>query len=194
MTAAETLDVVVRFHHVGRINELERCLLSLIGQSYRPLAVHISVQRFDDKAMADVGALLDVLGALEPDAHFHVLNYTDATPADARSALVNAGFRHATGRYFALLDYDDITTPNGYARLIGDLQSSGAAISFGKIFGNKMLVDGPLLMSHGRADYYSGEGLLALLRQNFCPIHSFVLDRSKIDPPDLYFRPGDVAG
>lgn len=50
-----------------------------------------------------------------------------------------------------------------------------------------MLVDGPLLMSNARADYYKGDGLLALLRQNFCPIHSFVLDRSKVDPEDLYF-------
>lgn len=183
----ERLDVVVRFHNVARIPELERCLLSLIGQAYRPLDVHISVQRFDDAALAQVHALLEQMGGLEPDARFLLHNFTEPKPEDARSALINAGFRHATGRYLALLDYDDITTPNGYARLVADLHGSGAAISFGKVLGNKMLVDGPLLMSHARADMFKGEGLLAMFRQNFCPIHSFVLDRSKIDPQDLRF-------
>ena len=187
------LDVVVRFHNPARLPELERCLLSLIGQSYRPMAITIVTQRFDPTATATLQSLLDILARLEPDATIDLLNFIEAEPPDARSSLVNMGFAAAQGRYLTLLDYDDTTTPHGYTRLIEDLQATGAAISFGKVIGARLAVDGPILMTRTREDLYSGNGVVDMFRQNFCPIHSFVIDRTRIDPAALHFDPDRVV-
>lgn len=187
------LDVIVRLHAVSRLPELERCLLSLIGQTYRPLAISVITQRFDPPATAAVQAILDTLQRLEPEATFALLNFVEPEPADARSSLVNMGFGAARGRYVAMLDYDDVTTTHGYTRLIEDLQATGAAISFGKVLGARLLVDGPILMTRTREDLYSGTGVVAMFRQNFCPIHSFVIDRTRIDPAALHFDPDRVV-
>lgn len=188
-SAGGLLDVIVRFHAVARLPELERCLLSLIGQSTRPLAVHIVTQRFTETATATVQTLLDNLARIDPGVPIALLNYDNPEPADARSSLINLGFAAIRGRYVALLDYDDVTAAHGYARLINDLKSTGAAISFGKVLAARLVVDGPIIMSRARDDIYSGTGVVAMFRQNFCPIHSFVIDRTRIDPALLHFDP-----
>ena len=185
----DLLDVVVRFHNVARLPELERCLLSLVGQTYRPIAIQIVTQRFEPDETATLEALLATLQILGADAKFAVLNFEDPGPADARASLVNMGFAATHGQYVALLDYDDVTTMSGYTRLINDLQTSGAAISFGKVLGARLMVDGPILMTRTREDIYLGSGLVAMLRKNFCPIHSFVVHRTRIDPAALRFDP-----
>ena len=98
---------------------------------------------------------------------FH--NYTDPEPADARSALINLGFSHLQGRYVYLLDYDDVTSPHGCQTLIQDLAATGAAISFGKVIGARLAVDGPIIMTRTRDDLYRGRGVIDMFRQNFCP-------------------------
>ena len=125
---------------------------------------------------------------LEPDLTITVTNFEALEPADARSALVNAGFKAARGRYLAFLDYDDVTKPQGFKHLIDDIEATGASISFGKILVKSILVDNEILMTNTRTDTIIGAGLVSLFRDNFCPIHSFVIDRSKVDLADLYFE------
>lgn len=183
------LDVIVRFHAIARLPELQRCLLSLIGQTYRPLTVHIVTQRFQPGDTAIAQHLVDTLARLEPDAAFHIHNFTDPEPADARSSLVNLGYANLRGRYVYLLDYDDVTSPHGCQTLVTDLLQTGAAISFGHVIGAHLTVDWPIIMSRTRQDLYVGNGLVDMLRQNFCPIHSFMIDRSRAAPDALWFDP-----
>jgi len=183
------LDVIVRIHAIARLPELERCLLSLIGQTYRPLVIHIVTQRFSPDDLATLQRLLDILARLEPDAALCLHNFTEAEPADARSCLINLGFAQLQGRYVYLLDYDDVTTPHGCATLIADLVATGATISFGKVIGAQLTVDGPIIMTRTRQDLYRGGGVTDMFRQNFCPIHSFIVDRSRLTAEALWFDP-----
>ena len=183
------LDVIVRIHAIARLPELERCLLSLIGQTYRPLVIHIVTQRFSPDDLATLQRLLDILARLEPDAALCLHNFTEAEPADARSCLINLGFAQLQGRYVYLLDYDDVTTPHGCATLIADLVATGATISFGKVIGAQLTVDGPIIMTRTRQDLYRGGGVTDMFRQNFCPIHSFIVDRSRLPAEALWFDP-----
>ncbi len=181
------LDVIVRIHTITRAAELERCLLSLIGQSYRPLTVHVVTQRFSPEDTAVLQRMLDIFARLDPDAALLIHNFVEPEPADARSSLINLGYAAAQGRYVYLLDCDDVTTPHGCQVLIQDLIETGTVISFGKVIAAKLVMDHPLIMTQAREDSFYGRGLIDMFRQNFCPIHSFVLDRSRMAPEALAF-------
>jgi len=186
---AEQLDVVVRFHDPARCRELERALFSLVGQRFRPLRVILATQRFTADEVAQVETavrpVLSITGA--PD--LSVVNLEVPEPPDARSALANLGICQASGRYLAFLDYDDVVYPDAYRLLVERLQTSGHAVAFGGICIKMANVHASFLEITERRPRLPGRNTLDLLRQNFCPIHSFVVDRQRVRPDDLRFDP-----
>lgn len=182
------LDVVVRFHDPRRLGELEQAVFSLVAQEYRPLRILLVLQRFSDEQAEAVRAALAPLLALPGAPALEILRYAAPEPADARSALVNTGFAAAAGRYLALLDYDDILYPEAYRLLVGRLQATGAAIAFAGILVRRAEVHPHFLHVLAAPQPFHGRGLGDLLRGNFCPIHSFVLDRSRVAPRELHFE------
>jgi hypothetical protein len=114
-----------------------------------------------------------------------VLNRAEAAPADARAALLNIGLRAGTSRYIAFLDYDDLIYAEGWRVLTAELARSGAAIAFGAVLNASVSRDGLVPYVTEKRRVFQGTGLPQLLRSNFCPIHSFVLDRSRIAQEDL---------
>jgi len=181
------LDVLVRFHDIGRMAELSRCVFSLVCQDYRPVTVWICTQRF---ATAQIGAVNHALApvmALSEGIRLEIANFTAAEPRDARSALLNMGIRRGAGRYLAFLDYDDVIYPNGYQLLIDELHASGVAIAFGAIAVKHVDVGGDFTVTTGKARPFRGQTLQDLFEDNFCPIHSYVIDRAAVSPMHLYF-------
>lgn len=179
------LDVMVRVHDPARLDELDRAVFSATLQEYRPCTVHVVCQRFTDADLVALDAVLDPLRAIEPGVPVRVLNRTDPEPADARAALLNMGLQAGTGRYAAFLDYDDVIYPEAWRLLVGELRDSGAAIAFGGILTTAVSRAGVAPVTRTKRHVFRGEGLAQLLRGNFCPLHSFVLDRTRIAPADL---------
>lgn len=183
------VDVILRFHDLRRFEELERAVFSLIGQEFRPLRILLCLQRFSDE---DVAALRDQLGPLLllPDAPELVILRHDAPfPKDARSALINLGFAAATGRYVTILDYDDLLYPEAYRMLAARLEETGAAIAFAGIGIRHVDVHAGFVHVTSAATPFAGSNLTDLFRQNFCPIHSFMLDRAQVPAEELRFDP-----
>lgn len=189
----EALDVVMRVHDPARLDELGRALFSAMLQDYRPCALTIVCQRFPDAALAALEAVLAPLRTIEPGVPVQVLNRVEAEPRDARAALLNLGLRAGTGRYAAFLDYDDVIYPEGWRLLIGELRGSGAAVAFGGIVTATVSRQGLVPVTRDKRHVFQGEGLAQLLRGNFCPLHSFVLDRTRIAPADLVVDEGLAA-
>ncbi|NBJ11434.1 glycosyltransferase family A protein [Microvirga arsenatis] len=185
----EVLDVVIRFHDVRRIVELDRCIFSIACQSYAPVIAHVVCQRFSNQDLETVSVQLQHFRDLAPELTIKVHNMVDPEPRDARSLLINKGISEAKGRYLAFLDYDDVTYPEGYRTLIGELASTDYAIAFGNIRSAYVSVDGDIFLTLTKKSVFHGNGVVDQLRQNFCPIHSFVLDRKRISAEDLYFEP-----
>jgi len=182
---SEQIDTVVRFHDPRRLAELKRCVFSLAGQTYRPLRIVVVLQRF---RAHDVDAVEQALAPLL-DGHdapqLAVVNLTDPEPADARSVLLNIGVQSATGRYLAFLDYDDVLYPEAYEMMIGRLKDTGAAIAFAKVRVMRVDVYQQFFYTRERViPPFSGADLLDLFHNNFCPLHSYVIDRSQV-PPDM---------
>jgi hypothetical protein len=183
------IDVVVRFPDVTRIADLERCLFSLVGQDYRPMHIILAVQRLSEANIELMRSTLQPLFEMDHAPSFEILNWDHEAPADARSALMNLGIRAAKGRYLAFLDHDQVLYPEAYRLLISQLKAGGADIAFAKVRLLELEVFSSFL--HARATLASPEcgSLRDLFRGNVCPIHSFVLDRTRIPEQFLFFEP-----
>lgn len=187
------LDVVVRFHDPARLGELERCVLSLVGQRHRPLHVHVVLQRFPAAERAEVASRLAPLFAIAGAPGHTIHDFEAAEPRDARSALMNMGLAAGGGRYGAFLDYDDALYPEAYSLLIGRLRRSHAArIAFGGILVKRLRVYEHAVFAEGKERPFVGRTVLDLFAGNFCPIHSFVFDRDRIPAEEIRFEEGLV--
>jgi glycosyltransferase involved in cell wall biosynthesis len=182
----KTLDVVVRLHDATRVFELSRCLFSMICQTYRPLTINLCTQRFSSLQLQELNAQVANLLALDRSVKFKIHNYATSHPVDARSALLNLGIKRSNGRYLAFLDYDDVIYPNAYELLISELQLSKAAIAFGGINVKKVAIYSDFTITTQKNSPFKGDNLLDLFRGNFCPIHSFVIDRQMVPTESLY--------
>ncbi len=187
MSQNETLDVIMRMHDSARLSELSRAVFSLVGQDYRPLNMLLCTQRFTRGMLLDVRETLTPLLALEDAPTLDVLNYEDPLPLDARSALINMGIDSAKGRYAAFLDYDDTMYPGSYSTLIRQLTKTSSAIAFGGVAVKTVEVEDQVFYVRSRERPWKGRTLADQLANNFCPIHSFVFERTKL-PTGLRFE------
>lgn len=189
MEPTNSLHIIVRFHDSGRLRELDRALFSLAHQNYRPITVHIVTQRFTQDEIKGVETCAAKYSSIPEPATFVVSNFDRPDPLDGRSTLINIGLRASDkGRFFAFLDYDDVIYPDAYQVLIGNLLASDSAIAFGGITCKTCHVSDAAMVAVSRVRIFKGDSLLDLFRDNFCPIHSFVVDRSKTSEADLFFN------
>jgi hypothetical protein len=182
------LDIILRFHDPSRRKELERALLSLIGQEYRPMHLHLALQRFGKAAMEELREALRPLLSIDGAPGVTLHDFRGPEPRDARSCLINLGMAAARGRYLALLDYDDVLYPEAHALLIERLRRSDACIAFGGIVVKRMRVQGRIMYAERKERPFQGRTVVDLFTGNFCPIHSFVVDRARIPDEELRFE------
>ena len=184
------VDCIVRFHDPSRIFELSRCIFSLVSQDYQPVNILLVVQRFSQSELASVRQHIEPLLAGSPGCSLRLLNYS-LGHGDSRSAMINFALSQCHGRYLGFLDYDDVLYPEAYKILIETLQSSHAAVAFASVRLLEVEVCKNWLYAlRKRPSPFRGSSLIDLFRQNFCPLHSYLLDKTRIeDPKDLSFDP-----
>ena len=179
----ETIDVVVRFHDLRRIMELELCVFSLASQTYRPVNIILATQRFTSEEQAQVQTTLAPL-CQDEGVSLEIVNWSDVEPKDARTALFQIGTQAARGRYLAFLDYDDVLYPEAYATLIQELHNSATGIAFASVRVASVDVFRRTLYIRAMDHHvFEGKGLADLMKKNFCPLHSYVIDRSHLPRP-----------
>jgi hypothetical protein len=187
-TMPEGVDCIVRLHDAKRITELDRCIFSLASQDEQPVRILLVTQRFSQKEQDEVLAALQPLLRTSPQCELELLNYESPSPVDARTGLLNLGLSHCQNRYVGFLDYDDVLYPEAYRLLKKALHSNNAAIAFAGIRVIDVdLHDQWIYGKSVRRAHFSGQGLIDLFQSNFCPIHSYLIDRHKISDQDLRF-------
>ncbi|MCC9145763.1 MULTISPECIES: CDP-glycerol glycerophosphotransferase family protein [unclassified Arthrobacter] len=122
------LSVVVPMYNVSPY--LERCLTSLVAQTYRELEIIL----VDDGSTDGTAAI--AAGYARHDRRITVLTLPHGGNGRAR----NEGIRAATGRYLTFADADDVVPPDAYATMVTHLARSGSDFcvgSYGRIRGSK---------------------------------------------------------
>lgn len=186
---SDLLDVLIRFHDPSRLAELSRCLFSVVTQTYAPIKITLLTQRFLKEEIEQTQQSLAPVLQIEPGIRFEILNYEHETPVDARSELLNLGVARTSGRFLAFLDYDDTLYPEAYELLTRAIHSSGSVIAFAKVCVKDVSLFGDATIVHTKWFPFEGADLHDLLRKNFCPLHSYLVDRSRIETNDLKFNP-----
>lgn len=186
--AAEGVDVIVRFHDPSRLWELERAVFSLAGQFHSPVRILVITQRFSILAQHTVKQALEDVITWSRGVNLSVLNFEHDDPIDARSELINLGIANATGRYLGFLDYDDVLYTEAYALLVDRLRKTDAAVAFARTPVVLADMHGRFSIIREKLQPFIGEILADLFRGNFCPIHSYLMDRTKIPLKLLSFE------
>lgn len=181
------LSVIVRFHQAERLPFLEEALFSLAIQDWDALEVIVVLQNGTAELRQQVEAIIENQPWPE-STRYQIITVQVGEGVDGRSALLNRGIRHATGRYLAFLDDDDFVYQHGYATLISQLVSGGRAIAVGGCRRAKIEYESGHWFVQSKDNFFAwGRSRLDLIRENFVPIHSYVIDRSRLGDFDLYF-------
>lgn len=123
----------------------------------------------------------------EPRIKIHTIEFQPGV--DGRSTLLNYGITHSTGRYLAFLDDDDVVYQHGYTTLIRELmENKGAAVAVGGCrVAKASQKSNHWYISSKETPFTGGRNCYDLYRDNFIPIHSYVIDREAVKTSDLYF-------
>jgi len=172
-----------------RLPLLAEALASLAGQDWPDLEIIAVLQNGTEILKRKVR---EIVARQARTATIKCVVSSVAVPAgeDGRSRLLNSGIEQATGRYLAFLDDDDIVYPHAYQDLIHQLRAGGCAIAVGGCRVAKLRYEQEgWVVVNLETPFSWGRSRLDLFRENFIPINSFVLDRARLDPSDLYFDP-----
>lgn len=190
-TFKEVVSTIVRFHDVTRIALLERAIQSLHGQTGAKVQPIIVLQRFSEEAAAVVRDAVSRQWFFTDQPVPEIINCAGDGSQDMRSALLNRGVeRHLKlkNRYLAFLDYDDVMYSHAYRILVEALQSSGAAIAFASVEVARVVSLKDYEFVYELSKPYRGKNKLDLMKDNFCPLHSYLIDTSRVEARELRFR------
>src|SRR5205085_12261957 len=117
---------------------------------------------------------------------YQILTVAVPPGVDGRSTLLTRGIERASGRYLAFLDDDDLVYQHGYTTLVAQLKAGGCAVAVGGCRMAKIKeVGGSWFVETKETPFTWGRTRNDLLRDNFIPIHSYVIDRARVEPRDL---------
>ena len=196
------ISVVVRVHEGASASLLDEALFSLAtAQRQSELGFSISVETVlvvqaagGDRSVGPQ-RLQGYRSLLEQHRHgddqsFVLCVLPNPSGLDLRSEALNLGLAHATGRYIAFLDYDDVIYPNCYVTLIETLALGHSILAAGGVVRAQVeATEAGLHIRRKQPWLHLGSKQADLLDNNFLPLHSFVVDRTRCPLAAPWFNP-----
>ncbi|WP_081696946.1 glycoside hydrolase family 99-like domain-containing protein [Megalodesulfovibrio gigas] len=176
--ALPEVTTVVRIHPGYSITCLRNALLSLLAMHSCVAKPLVAVQNFSQDMRRDVETLL---ASIFPAPQYYQIEYFDEPEiSDLRTRMLNEGIRRAKTRYVGFLDFDDLLMNDAYSFLISEMQGTGKAVAFGRVFATNYYSETQELVVRNRT-YEYGFSYEDFLTNNCLPLHSFLMDKSQID-------------
>lgn len=157
----------------GRPREIRRAIASVAANDWRPLEVVVVYQGPENAQWED----LQKLPAEFAGVDLRVVR--NSASGDRRAENLNIGWVHARGRYLGFLDDDDTLAPNHVSLLLAALQAIGKTWAYAQVTLRKENADLEIV-SESTPFRRHAFSLKSLWNENFLPIHSFLIDRSKL--------------
>ena len=120
----EKISVIVPVYNVEQY--LERCVASIINQTYKNLEIIL----VNDGSTDNSGQLCDELA--KKDDRIRVIHKKNGGVSETR----NLGSRESNGKYITFIDSDDVVSVNMIEELYTNLLGNGADISIGNVIHN----------------------------------------------------------
>ena len=177
---------IIRFHKSDDLNELKNALYCLYAMKDCLVIPLIAAQ---DLSKQQIEALENTINGFswvhgcEPQIHFY---QSQDGKGDLRSKMLNESLKQVKTHYAAFLDFDDLLMPHAYSWLIGRLQKTGKAVSFGRVYSTSYDSATGLLLERKRV-YDYGYSYEEFVRLNHAPLHSFMLDMERLDLGHLVY-------
>jgi SAM-dependent methyltransferase len=174
------VSTVVRIHHSGSMQKLERALQCLCAQRDACVSPVVLGQDLSPTQIAKVKELIEALPwRVQASPSFENYASWKETP-DLRSRLLKLGIESSRSRYQAFLDYDDLLLSDAYLQLVLSMRRRGKGIGFGRTY--RSFTKGDHLWLTSRDRYYETEGnYMSFLANNFAPLHSYLIDSHVVD-------------
>jgi hypothetical protein len=182
------ISVIIRSHKSARMSLLDEALFSLAVQDWPAIEPVIVLQNGTEDLKQTVTALVE-RQPWRNGPFYQILLEPYPPGADGRSTMLTRGIQKARGRFLAFLDDDDCVYQHGYQLLIDRLMKTDCAIAVGGTRTATMTFEnGSWFFITKAAPFVWGNTKSDLLYDNFIPIHSYVIDRTRISTEDLYFN------
>ncbi|MGI9067942.1 MAG: glycosyltransferase family 2 protein [Pyrinomonadaceae bacterium] len=183
-----TLSVIIRFHTEDRLAFLEEAIFSLAIQEWVDLEILVVLQNGTEDLRQAVAEIVNHQPWPVGPQH-KIITVDIPGNIDGRSTLLNRGIEHATGRYLAFLDDDDFVYHHGYTTLIRQLMRGEHAIAVGGCRRAVVQYESQHWFVQTKDNFFNwGRSRSDLFKENFVPIHSYVIDRSRISTFELSFN------
>ncbi len=181
------VSLIVRTNSSKRLYLLEKAIQSIIANNYRLIEIIIVIQSEETDFIEKVNKLV----ASYIQEQIFLVVKINPTSNDERAKNLNLGIQAATGRFIGFLDDDDLLYPNHISSLVNTLnQSKDTAWCYSDVAAvvcrsqsNRELeiisIDYPFVkLEFSKKTFW---------QYNFIPIHSYLLDKEKIDRDLLEF-------
>ena len=188
---ANHITVLTRFHDARKIAKLDTMLFSLLGQDDVVINSIILGQNIADDDVPELISLCRKYSQQGLETTFRNEILLPVT-ADHRAEILNRGIDCIESRYLAFLDYDDVVYPNCYIRLIKRLRDTHCAVAFGGVLrADQMTING-VRHTISKEHVYKDLPKARFFIDNQYPIHSYVVDLTRVDRRDVYFDVGST--
>jgi len=169
---------------------LTNALTSLHAQEDVVVYPIIVTQGFTFEELELLNKLVDESWYFSSQGEVKIINVSNPDDEDLRSKLLNIGIAHhldTERSFFSILDYDDFLYSYALSELSKDCIVSGAGIAFGGIDVFDTTGNNFDFVYNIRSPFKIG-GKLELLNDNFCPIHSYIINSDLLPNNVLFFN------
>lgn len=189
MIKKELVSIIVRTCSEDKYTLLCQAIESVFSNSYKFVEVIVVAQTNNKSFIKKLKDL--VRNKLEKGFNINLI--VNFTSVDQRAKNINLGIQSSQGQYLGFLDDDDIFYPNHLETIIKSLKASNEDIAWAY---TDVLVPLCTIEEGHNIKVLSSEypykkeqfSIDNFFQNNFIPLHSYLLDRSKIDSSLIQFN------